>query len=160
MIRRLAAIKPYPDRRIFHTPLGARRDEQPRPHYLMRRCAPSQWTRRFCIRHKFGVWQVAAEVDRCKSACRSLPVLLFFVLVTCQMVFGQQPPRRTTTKSQTPASQPMLPPGFKIRHLDTGEPIPRQYAVFIPRHYKPDRPWPVLVFLHGSGECGTNTLSN
>jgi predicted peptidase len=33
------------------------------------------------------------------------------------------------------------------------------YLLFTPREYKPDgRPWPLLVFLHGLGECGENEL--
>ena len=33
------------------------------------------------------------------------------------------------------------------------------YLLFTPREYKADgRPWPLLVFLHGLGECGNNEL--
>ncbi len=32
------------------------------------------------------------------------------------------------------------------------------YAVWLPPGYDPARPWPVIVFLHGTGECGTDGL--
>jgi predicted peptidase len=28
------------------------------------------------------------------------------------------------------------------------------YAVYVPPEYTPDKAWPVILFLHGSGECG------
>lgn len=30
------------------------------------------------------------------------------------------------------------------------------YVVYLPRDYTPERRWPLLVFLHGMGECGTD----
>ncbi len=32
----------------------------------------------------------------------------------------------------------------------------RQYAVFIPHNYSPDKKWPAIVFLHGIGEAGSD----
>jgi predicted peptidase len=32
-----------------------------------------------------------------------------------------------------------------------------QYLMYLPEDYnEPDSPWPILIFLHGSGECGTD----
>jgi predicted peptidase len=31
-----------------------------------------------------------------------------------------------------------------------------KYVAYVPRGYTPDRAWPLVVFLHGSGECGTD----
>jgi len=31
-----------------------------------------------------------------------------------------------------------------------------RYAVYVPRGYDPSRPWPLILFLHGSGESGTD----
>jgi predicted peptidase len=33
------------------------------------------------------------------------------------------------------------------------------YVVYVPRDYTPKKRWPVILFLHGSGECGDNGLS-
>ena len=32
------------------------------------------------------------------------------------------------------------------------------YAVYVPPDYTPDKPWPVILFLHGSGERGTDGM--
>lgn len=32
------------------------------------------------------------------------------------------------------------------------------YVVYVPRDYTPDRKWPVILFLHGAGERGSNGL--
>ncbi|MDB5390547.1 MAG: phospholipase/Carboxylesterase, partial [Planctomycetaceae bacterium] len=29
-----------------------------------------------------------------------------------------------------------------------------KYSIFVPQGYAPDRKWPVILFLHGAGECG------
>ena len=34
----------------------------------------------------------------------------------------------------------------------------RPYVVYVPRNFTPDRKWPVVLFLHGSGERGTDGL--
>jgi predicted peptidase len=34
--------------------------------------------------------------------------------------------------------------------------VDRAYAVYVPRGYDPAKPWPAIVFLNGSGECGTD----
>ena len=57
----------------------------------------------------------------------------------------------------TAPAAPVLPPGFVVRSIETGEPSPRQYVVFVPPRRTASTAWPLLVFLHGSGECGTNS---
>jgi predicted peptidase len=32
----------------------------------------------------------------------------------------------------------------------------RKYAVYVPREYNPSQPMPAIIFLNGSGECGTD----
>ncbi|MEP6754742.1 MAG: prolyl oligopeptidase family serine peptidase [Chthonomonadales bacterium] len=32
----------------------------------------------------------------------------------------------------------------------------RKYAVYVPRNYDATKKWPMIVFLHGGGECGTD----
>lgn len=59
--------------------------------------------------------------------------------------------------AQPPTSRrAALPAAFQIRSLDTGETVPREYVVFVPEQYDAARQWPLIVFLHGSGECGLN----
>ena len=46
---------------------------------------------------------------------------------------------------------------FRVRHLEVkGESLP--YAVWLPPGYDASREWPCVVFLHGSGESGTDGL--
>lgn len=35
----------------------------------------------------------------------------------------------------------------------------RLYQIYVPRDYSADRAWPVIVFLHGSGESGVNGIT-
>ncbi|SFJ19745.1 carboxylesterase family protein [Planctomicrobium piriforme] len=50
-----------------------------------------------------------------------------------------------------------LPPGFQLRTI-TDESGTHRYALFLPRNYTPDKKWPVVLFLHGAGEKGTDGL--
>jgi predicted peptidase len=43
--------------------------------------------------------------------------------------------------------------GVLLRSVQVGG-KDRKYAVYVPRDYSWDRPWPMIVFLNGSGECG------
>jgi len=36
---------------------------------------------------------------------------------------------------------------------------PRHYVLYVPREYKPDQRWPLIVFLHGMGERGSDGLA-
>lgn len=72
-----------------------------------------------------------------------------------------------TPTTQKAASQPAasaattgLPPHF-LRKSTTGpDGFPRDFVIFVPKQYRADqdKKWPVLIFLHGSGERGRNTL--
>lgn len=58
----------------------------------------------------------------------------------------------------TPASAadpPPAAPGFQVRHLRVGGES-RAWAVWLPPGYDRTRAWPCVVFLNGSGECGTD----
>ncbi len=48
--------------------------------------------------------------------------------------------------------------GFTIKTLANSS--HRKYSVFIPYDYSPAKAWPVIVFLHGVGEGGSNATSN
>ena len=45
--------------------------------------------------------------------------------------------------------------GVLFRTVTAGG-IERKYAVYVPREYSPGQPTPLIVFLNGSGECGTD----
>jgi len=58
---------------------------------------------------------------------------------------GQQPPTGT------------IATGFLCKSITlNGENY--AYAVYVPPEYTPDRPWPVILYLHGSGERGSDGL--
>lgn len=49
------------------------------------------------------------------------------------------------------------PTGFLDRTVEAGgKSIP--YVLYVPRNYTPEKKWPVILFLHGSGERGTDGL--
>jgi predicted peptidase len=48
-----------------------------------------------------------------------------------------------------------MPTGFVFDSV-TVSGATRDFAVYVPRDYTLDRKWPVIVFLNGSGECGTD----
>jgi len=45
--------------------------------------------------------------------------------------------------------------GFLFRSIKN-EGLELKYAVYLPRAYDPSRAWPLILFLHGSGESGTD----
>lgn len=74
---------------------------------------------------------------------------VFFSLVLAAASFVAGVPRMA-------AAEP-VPTGFLDRTVSEGEQsIP--YVVYVPRNYAPDKKWPVVLFLHGSGERGTDGL--
>src|SRR5262249_9587552 len=58
-----------------------------------------------------------------------------------------------------PTSEDLDKPGFHLRTVKTagGE---RKYSVFIPNGYDGRRSFPVALFLHGSGERGTDGVTS
>ncbi len=61
-----------------------------------------------------------------------------------------RPARPTTARGQR-----RLPRGFAARTVKLANGTERKYAVFVPPQYVLDetKKWPVVLFLHGSGEC-------
>jgi predicted peptidase len=48
-----------------------------------------------------------------------------------------------------------IPTGFLFEALNhAGREY--KYALYVPRDYDPGKPWPLIVFLNGRGECGTD----
>jgi len=58
-----------------------------------------------------------------------------------------------TARAQAPGTVT----GFIDKTMTIGGTAQR-YVVYVPRNYSPDRKWPVILFLHGSGERGTDGL--
>lgn len=52
---------------------------------------------------------------------------------------------------------PLVQTGFLDRQVVV-DGVSYRYQVFVPADYRPDRAWPVLLFLHGSGERGDDGL--
>jgi len=64
------------------------------------------------------------------------------------MVGCQQPDSTQSTRIET---------GFLNREV-TGPDTVHRYQVYLPHEYTEERDWPVIVFLHGAGERGTDGL--
>lgn len=71
-------------------------------------------------------------------------MMLSFNLTQSAPASGSDEPTKTAT-------------GFLYKTL-TFEHETYAYGVYIPPDYTPDRPWPVILFLHGSGERGDDGL--
>lgn len=70
----------------------------------------------------------------------------FAVSLFCTVAAAQQAPTPSTTPTVT---------GFLAKSLTVGG-IERRYVLYLPRDYRADRRWPLVVFLNGMGECGTD----
>lgn len=56
-----------------------------------------------------------------------------------------------------PAQAQTAVTGFIDKTMTIGG-APHRYVVYVPRNYSADRKWPVILFLHGSGERGSDGL--
>jgi len=63
----------------------------------------------------------------------------------------------TTTGRDTVAESMGIATGF-INKTVTIDGATHRYAVYVPREYDPGRAWPLILFLHGSGERGDDGL--
>jgi predicted peptidase len=76
-------------------------------------------------------------------------MIICLVLLAALMLFAAS----GTGALRQPPAAPQT--GFLFHEVTAGG-ITMKYAVYVPRHYTPDKQWPAIVFLHGSGECGTD----
>jgi poly(3-hydroxybutyrate) depolymerase len=82
-------------------------------------------------------------MPRFYRGARQLLVLVFAGLALTQLpAFGQAPAQPRTT-------------GFLLKTFQD-EQGAHKYTVFVPQNYTPTRKWPVILFLHGAGERGTD----
>lgn len=56
-----------------------------------------------------------------------------------------------------PATDSSVATGFVDKTMQV-DGATRHYKVYVPEDYSPDRPWPLIVFLHGAGERGDDNL--
>ena len=47
---------------------------------------------------------------------------------------------------------------FQLRHVEV-DGVPFRFRVYVPNHYDGGRAWPAVLFLHGAGERGNDSLS-
>jgi len=52
--------------------------------------------------------------------------------------------------------QPVVDKFLKLTYTDMETGTTMQYRLFKPVHYKPEEAYPMVLFLHGSGECGSD----
>jgi len=73
------------------------------------------------------------------------------VIVVCGTVSSAQEPAPPQDSSAvTPSAT-----GFLPRSITIGD-VAHRYVVYVPAGYTRERDWPLLVFLNGMGECGTD----
>ena len=93
---------------------------------------------------------------------RMIPLLLVAVFAA-----NDSDPGAATAQQPSPASGPggrtsqrQLPRGFVGKSIQLPNRVVRKYAVFTPPQYAkdPNHLWPLIVFLHGSGECGVDGI--
>lgn len=60
-------------------------------------------------------------------------------------------------KGSTMQREP-IPTGFLNKTMMVNG-KPRHYVLYVPRDYTPEKPWPLIVFLHGMGERGSDGLA-
>ena len=63
----------------------------------------------------------------------------------------------TTEPRESAPCKPAIATGFINQSVQVHDKESR-YVVYVPREYDPSRPWPLIVFLHGSGERGEDGL--
>ena len=87
-------------------------------------------------------------------------LLTMFALAYAEDALAQ--PTTGPAQPTTRPAKPKLPDGFAMRTLALPSGSERKYVVFVPPQYvlEKSKKWPVVVFLHGSGECGTDGVKH
>jgi len=85
---------------------------------------------------------------------RSIWTVLSFLLLSLSISIVGGSSLFAQPSSASPATS-ALPEGLQFRSYEDASGAHR-YALFLPRQYDPSRKWPVLLFLHGAGERGTD----
>lgn len=104
--------------------------------------------------------QPTAREGPAESGYRKLPAFRGSVLIVLLVLLGGAFAATASGEPATQTSQRRLPNGFISKNLKMKNQGDRKYAVFVPPQYSasPDHRWPLIVFLHGSGECGNDGI--
>jgi predicted peptidase len=81
-------------------------------------------------------------------------MLLWMSVMTTSSWFGLSPQEALPPAESRPVHEQLQPvTGFLYRTIEVGNET-YAYCVYVPPEYTPERAWPVILFLHGSGERG------
>ncbi len=81
------------------------------------------------------------------------------VLSLCLVACSHNQPSTVPADTSSVKNFPMATEGFAFKEIavhDAGPGGKRGYAVYVPPNYDPAKPTPTILFLHGSGESGTD----
>ncbi|MCK6456688.1 MAG: prolyl oligopeptidase family serine peptidase [Phycisphaerae bacterium] len=96
-------------------------------------------------------------MSRALFGCR--PMIAGLLIATVPLMSGSAFAQNRAHEAQRrAASAPALPEGFVAKELKTSDGQVRRYALFLPRNYDAKKKWPVILFLHGSAESGTDGI--
>ncbi|MFO0971962.1 MAG: dienelactone hydrolase family protein [Phycisphaerae bacterium] len=84
----------------------------------------------------------------CRVAIRSCELILLSLVFAAPALAA--PPAMSTSQ---------LADCFQARTITTSDAVERRYALFVPKSYDSGKAWPLVIFLHGSGECGTDGIA-
>lgn len=104
-----------------------------------------------------------------KNVARRRQTLLYSLVMTLALVaptrlcLAQETARsedQDSAKLAAKGGQRRLPRGFLSQSIRLPDGKVRKYAIYVPAQYNDDENhrWPVILFLHGSGECGTDGI--
>ncbi|MBX3396182.1 MAG: prolyl oligopeptidase family serine peptidase [Phycisphaerae bacterium] len=91
-----------------------------------------------------------------RSALPTLLTAVVIVALPAMILLEHDPPSESTTVSRNP----QLPDNFIEKRIQLPDRSEWKYVVYIPPQYNddPHHNWPVIVFLHGSAESGTDNI--
>lgn len=81
-------------------------------------------------------------------------VLIGMLVLPCGCAGGHSPRTDHAPAARAP-QEPTHATGLLFREVAIGS-VSHRYMIFVPREYDAKKTWPCVVFLNGSGECGTD----
>src|SRR5215510_5031097 len=80
----------------------------------------------------------------------------FIIVSAAALLAGGASPEEVMAQKRAAAAAQQLGADFKAETIRAVDGTTQPYAVFVPEKYDPKTAWPLVVFLHGSGESGTD----